>query len=150
MPASQAILCRRCLKQPRCLPNACHRQFELSASQSFGAGATGVGFASSAFSLARLALNVPSGMLGDRYGRRPLLILGPLLMAVGTLLCRGAAWECISISVIRHVYHARERASKQRDSVLDNQSLLPREAGPSTPAGRVPSCRITIDISQPV
>ena len=51
--------------------------------QSFDAGATGVGVASSAFSLARLALNIPSGMLADRYGRRPLLILGPLLMAVG-------------------------------------------------------------------
>ncbi len=44
-----------------------------------------MGVASSAFSLARLALNIPSGVLADRYGRRPLLILGPLLMAVGTL-----------------------------------------------------------------
>ncbi len=56
---------------------------DTCALQSFGAGATGVGFASSAFSLARLALNVPSGMAGDRIGRKPLLILGPLLMAVG-------------------------------------------------------------------
>jgi len=55
------------------------------ASQSFDAGATGVGVASSAFSLARLALNIPSGVLADRYGRRPLLILGPLLMALGAL-----------------------------------------------------------------
>ena len=54
-----------------------------SGAQSFGAGATGVGLASSAFSMARLAINVPAGVAGDRFGRKPLLILGPLLMAAG-------------------------------------------------------------------
>ena len=61
--------------------NTCARR------RAFGAGATGVGFASSAFSFARLALNVPSGMAGDRFGRKPLLVLGPLLMAAGVPAC---------------------------------------------------------------
>lgn len=54
-------------------------------SQSFDVGATGVGMASSAFSLARLALNIPAGMAGDYIGRRPLLVAGPLIMAIGAL-----------------------------------------------------------------
>lgn len=42
-----------------------------------------MGLASSAFSLARLALNIAAGVAGDRIGRRPLLVAGPLLMALG-------------------------------------------------------------------
>ena len=62
-----------------------HVDRDFTPNQSFGAGATGVGLASSAFSMARLALNVPAGMLGDRIGRKPLLVLGPLLMAAGAI-----------------------------------------------------------------
>ena len=37
----------------------------------------------SAFALARLVLNLPSGVVADRIGRRPLLIVGPAITAVG-------------------------------------------------------------------
>jgi len=51
--------------------------------QGFGGGASGIGAAYSVFALARIACNVPAGMLGDRYGRRLLLIGGALIIAVG-------------------------------------------------------------------
>lgn len=49
----------------------------------FGVGATAIGLTLSFFALARLILNVPLGVLSDRYGRRMLLIGGPLVTAVG-------------------------------------------------------------------
>jgi MFS family permease len=51
----------------------------------FGAGVTSVGLTLSIFALARLLLNVPLGVLSDRYGRRLLLIGGPLVSAVGMI-----------------------------------------------------------------
>ena len=47
----------------------------------FGASAAQVGACLSAFALARLLLNVPSGALADVAGRRPLLVAGPLVTA---------------------------------------------------------------------
>lgn len=49
----------------------------------FGASIAAVGLTLSIFALARLLLNVPLGMLADRRGRRPLLVIGPLVSAVG-------------------------------------------------------------------
>ncbi|GMU40963.1 MAG: MFS transporter [Chloroflexota bacterium] len=49
----------------------------------FGVGAAAIGLTLSFFALARLILNVPLGVLSDRYGRRMLLIAGPLVTAVG-------------------------------------------------------------------
>ena len=49
----------------------------------FGASFSEVGACLSAFALARLVLNVPSGTFADKKGRRPLLIYGPLITAVG-------------------------------------------------------------------
>jgi MFS family permease len=51
--------------------------------RSFGASAASVGLTLSAFALARLVLNVPLGMASDRYGRRPLLVAGPLVTGLG-------------------------------------------------------------------
>jgi multidrug resistance protein len=51
----------------------------------FGAGAAAVGLTLSIFALARLLLNVPLGALSDRYGRRPLLVGGPLVTAAGMI-----------------------------------------------------------------
>ncbi len=33
--------------------------------------------------MARLLLNLPCGLLADRFGRLPLMVAGPLVMAVG-------------------------------------------------------------------
>lgn len=49
----------------------------------FGVSATMVGLTLTVFALARLVLNVPAGIIADRYGRRILLVGGPILTAIG-------------------------------------------------------------------
>mmetsp|Transcript_7489 Transcript_7489/g.21172 ORF Transcript_7489/g.21172 Transcript_7489/m.21172 type:complete len:598 (-) Transcript_7489:525-2318(-) len=49
----------------------------------FGVSAAAIGATVSAFALARLVLNLPSGVVADKIGRRPLLIVGPAITAVG-------------------------------------------------------------------
>ena len=51
----------------------------------FGAGVATVGLTLSIFGLARLLLNVPLGLLSDRYGRRLLLAGGPLVSGMGMI-----------------------------------------------------------------
>ena len=49
----------------------------------FGVSATVVGLTLTVFALARLILNVPAGIIADRFGRRILLIGGPILTSIG-------------------------------------------------------------------
>ncbi len=51
----------------------------------FGVSIAAIGLTLSFFGLARLILNVPLGVLSDRYGRRLLLVVGPLITAVGMI-----------------------------------------------------------------
>ncbi|MBM3139246.1 MAG: MFS transporter, partial [Chloroflexi bacterium] len=51
----------------------------------FGVGTAAIGLTLSTFALARLLLNVPLGVVSDRLGRRPLLIGGPLVTAIGMI-----------------------------------------------------------------
>jgi len=51
--------------------------------ESIGANCADIGLTLSAFAAARLVLNIPIGILADRYGRKPLLVAGPLISAVG-------------------------------------------------------------------
>ncbi len=37
----------------------------------------------SVYAIARLMMNLPAGILADRYGRKPLLVWGPLITAFG-------------------------------------------------------------------
>lgn len=53
---------------------------------SFGVSAALVGLLISSFGIARIPINVPVGALAERIGRRPLLVAGPLLMAVSAIL----------------------------------------------------------------
>lgn len=53
--------------------------------RSFGVSAAVIGFSLSVFGLARLLLNVPLGIAADRYGRRLLLVGGPVVTAVGMI-----------------------------------------------------------------
>jgi len=49
----------------------------------FGVGSAAIGLTLSSFGLARLLLNIPLGILSDRYGRRLLLVTGPLVTGIG-------------------------------------------------------------------
>lgn len=51
----------------------------------FGVGTAAIGLTLSSFALARLLLNVPLGVASDRYGRRLLLVGGPLVTALGMI-----------------------------------------------------------------
>jgi DHA1 family multidrug resistance protein-like MFS transporter len=57
----------------------------------FGASAAEVGATLSSFALARLVLNYPFGLFADWKGRRPLLVIGPLITACGMLGCAFSA-----------------------------------------------------------
>lgn len=51
--------------------------------RSLGVSAAAVGLTLGVFGFARMVLNVPLGILSDRYGRRLLLVSGPLVTAAG-------------------------------------------------------------------
>ena len=51
--------------------------------QGFGVGATAVGVTLSVYAGARLIMNLPAGMLADWRGRKPLLVWGPAITALG-------------------------------------------------------------------
>ena len=57
--------------------------------QTFGVAGTLVGTLVTMFGIGRLLANLPSGYLSQRYGRRPLLIGGPLIVAASAI---GAAF----------------------------------------------------------
>lgn len=54
--------------------------------RSFGVSTAAIGLTLSAFALARMLTNVPSGLVADRWGRRILLIGGPIVTGLGSLL----------------------------------------------------------------
>lgn len=54
--------------------------------KSLGVSAAAVGLTLSAFAVARMFLNIPSGLVADRWGRRILLVGGPLITGVGSVL----------------------------------------------------------------
>jgi len=65
--------------------------------RSFGVSAASVGLTIAAFGLARLFLNIPVGMASDRFGRRLVLVGGPLIVAAGSFLSAtaGDLWQLL-------------------------------------------------------
>lgn len=51
--------------------------------KAFGVGTTLVGLTVSIFAVARLMFNLPAGMVADRFGRRAILVTGPVLTSIG-------------------------------------------------------------------
>lgn len=52
--------------------------------QSFGVGAAAVGSLVTVFGIARMLVNIPVGHLTERFGRKVLLVAGPLLTSAGS------------------------------------------------------------------
>lgn len=69
---------------------------------SFGVSAAAVGMTIAAFGLARMVLNIPVGLLSDRFGRRLVLVGGPIVVAAGSFLS-GTANELWLLLVWRFV-----------------------------------------------
>lgn len=55
--------------------------------QTFGIGTALVGLLVTTFALARLVVSVPAGIAVDRWGRRSLVVMGPLLVVASSLVC---------------------------------------------------------------
>ena len=54
--------------------------------KTFGVGAALAGLSISIFGLARLVTNLPAGFLSDRFGRRALLVGGPIVVTISSVL----------------------------------------------------------------
>ncbi len=62
--------------------------FALFAHEEFeGVTATQIGIAMGIYGLTQAFLQIPYGMLSDRFGRKPLIILGMLVFMVGSIVC---------------------------------------------------------------
>ncbi|MEM7094298.1 MAG: MFS transporter [Actinomycetota bacterium] len=51
----------------------------------FGVGTTMVGLTVTMFAVGRLLMNIPAGLIADRYGRRAILVGGPIITAIGMI-----------------------------------------------------------------
>lgn len=73
--------------------------------QSFGVGAAAVGSLVMVFGIARMIVNVPAGQWTERFGRKRLLVIGPLLNAVGAvgLAFSGSFPELLAWRVVQGV-----------------------------------------------
>ena len=67
-----------------------------------GGAAADIGMAFAAFGVARLVLNIPVGYAVDRFGRKPVLVTGAGLSAIG-MLCSGLAVDVPSLICARLV-----------------------------------------------
>ena len=68
----------------------------------FGVSAAMIGASISVFGFARMLLNLPAGMLSDRFGRRLLLVAGPAITAVGSILSAfaGDIWQLLAFRFV--------------------------------------------------
>ncbi len=68
----------------------------------FGVSSAFIGLSISVFGLARMLLNLPAGFLSDRFGRRLLLVGGPVITAFGSFLSAAAGdiWQLLAFRFI--------------------------------------------------
>jgi DHA1 family multidrug resistance protein-like MFS transporter len=65
---------------------------------SLGAGSTMVGLLLACFGGARLIVNLPAGLLSERFGRRPAMLVGLVILALGTFVA--AATRSVPILLV--------------------------------------------------
>lgn len=74
------------------MPGVYQTSLQPAAMQGFGVGAAAVGITLSVYAGARLMMNLPAGILADKRGRKPLLVWGPAVTALGeSSPCHSAA-----------------------------------------------------------
>lgn len=69
---------------------------------SFGVSVGAAGWVITSYGLARLFVNLPVGVLSERFGRRPLLLTGGVVLALGSLLC-GLADRFLTLVLFRFI-----------------------------------------------
>ncbi len=55
--------------------------------RTFGVNITMIGMLITVFGIARMLVDIPAGKLTDKVGRRPVLIVGPIILALGSIGC---------------------------------------------------------------
>ena len=58
------------------------------------------------YAVARLMMNLPAGILADRYGRKPLLVWGPLITAFG-VWHPTQSLHCVAVRTMRAIADPR-------------------------------------------
>jgi DHA1 family multidrug resistance protein-like MFS transporter len=73
--------------------------------KSFDVSYTLATLAISIYAIGRLCTNLPVGVLGDRIGRRPVLLAGALILTVSAFLCAsaGSFWELVLYRLLQGV-----------------------------------------------
>jgi DHA1 family multidrug resistance protein-like MFS transporter len=73
--------------------------------RTFGVSIAMVGLLTTTFGLARLVVDLPVGRLTESLGRRPLLIAGPLVQAIGSVACglAGSYGQLLAFRVVQGI-----------------------------------------------
>ena len=63
----------------------------------FGVNIAMIGLLITVFGVARIVMDVPAGRMTEHFGRRPILISGPLVLGMGSLACglAGSYWQLL-------------------------------------------------------
>lgn len=73
--------------------------------RSFGVSAAMVGLLITSYGLARVFTNLPTGLLADRIGRRPLILAGPVFTCAGSLVAAFASdfWVLVGARFVQGI-----------------------------------------------